>query len=69
LATVSISLVDGGLQEYTEDARFVARLKSLQQQGLEGRKLIESLISDDWAAPPRSVTVRDGDLEITIPYE
>ena len=70
---VSIKLVDGGLQEYTEGDCFVSRLDSLQRQGYEGKKLVHELITDDWGAPPIYVditgtTSKGTAINIRIPY-
>jgi len=71
--TVSIRLVDGGLQEFREGPGFLERLRSLQARGVQGKALIEQLISDDWAAAPEVVIisgVADGEPidDIVIPY-
>ena len=55
---VSIRFVDGGFQEYSESTDFLSRLTELQNQGYEGRELINTLITDDWGAPPLSVNQR-----------
>ena len=69
MTTVSISFVDGSRQDFDEDDSFVQRLRSLQKQGLEGRELIDKLISDDWGPPPRFVTIHGPDVDLTIPYK
>ena len=66
---VSIGFVDGSGDAYEESAAFMRKLKELQSQGLEGRALIEALITDDWGPPPKHVTIVDGDFELTIPYD
>ena len=64
---VSIGLVDGSRPEdYEEDENFMVRLRQLQSQGLEGRDLVDALITDDWGTPPKWVMIQDGDTEITI---
>ena len=72
--TVSIHLVNGGLQEFRERPGFLERLRVLQARGVEGKALIGQLITDDWAAPPRVVIISgvgpDGQRleDILIPY-
>ncbi len=70
---VSIRFVDGGFQEYPESSDFLSRLTELQNQGYEGRELINALISDDWGAPPLSVQIKgkgpDGsEVDLQVPY-
>lgn len=50
MVKVSISLVNGSLQEYSEGDNFVSRLKLLQSQGYQGKALVHELISDDWGS-------------------
>lgn len=74
MVKVSISLVDGSLQEYSEGDNFVSRLKLLQSQGYQGKTLVHELISDDWGPPPRFVhikgTTSEGSkVDVQIPYE
>ena len=71
---VSISLVDGGLQEFEESDSFVLRLDQLRSQGYEGRSLIHELITDDWGAPPVYVkisgkTSKGQEVNEHIPYQ
>jgi hypothetical protein len=71
---VSIRLVNGSLQEFTEGPEFLHKLRSLQSQGLTGQELVDCLISDDWGAPPIVVEIswKDSDgknYEIRIPYD
>ncbi len=70
---VSIKLVDGGLQELTEEDEFICQLEILQNQGYEGKELIHQLLTDDWGAPPVYVdisgTTSNGSVvNIRIPY-
>lgn len=70
---VSIKLVDGGLQELTEDDEFISQLETLKNQGYEGKELIHQLITDDWAAPPvyidiNGTTSNGSVVNIRIPY-
>lgn len=72
-AHVSVRFVDGGFQEWTKGQEFVRLYERFSSEGLTGRRLIDTLISDDWAAPPSSVTIsgtRSSGLpfEVTIPY-
>ena len=73
MVQVSIRFVDGGFQEYSESSDFLSRLTELQNQGYEGRKLINALISDDWGAPPLSVQIKGkgpngSEIDLQIPY-
>ncbi|MBT5105772.1 MAG: hypothetical protein HOM20_06265 [Porticoccaceae bacterium] len=70
---VSVSLVDGGLQEFMENDSFVERLYRLKNQGYEGRALVHELITDDWGAPPLHVrisgkTSKGHEIDEHIPY-
>lgn len=63
-------LVDGGMSEHVVDYAHYQRLVSA---GLEGRRLVDQLISDDWGPPPRSVRLygrlSDGKtIEVVILY-
>ncbi len=49
---VHISTVDGGAQEWVEPDSFYETYRSLYAAGVQGKQLIDQLISDDWAAPP-----------------
>ncbi len=63
---VSTGFVDGSRHDYEEDQNLMVRLKQLQSQGLEGRKLVDALLTDDWGPPPKWVTIQDGETEVTI---
>ena len=49
---VSIQLVNGGLNEFIEPDSIVGKLRRLKSEGLEGKALVDSLITDDWGPPP-----------------
>ncbi|BCV58979.1 hypothetical protein [Shewanella algae] len=71
---VSISLVDGGLQEFEESDSFLQRLDQLKSEGYEGKSLIHELITDDWGAPPLYVkisgkTSQGQEINEHIPYQ
>ena len=59
---VQIHLVNGGLQEFSEHPSIINRLIDLRNDGLSGKQLVDALISDDWGAPPSSVSLT-GTLE------
>lgn len=59
---IIIRFVDGGLQEYNENPLFYKRYEILLKNGLNGKKLIHELITDDWGAPPIAVYI-DGEDE------
>jgi hypothetical protein len=68
--TISIHFIDGGFDQWTDSPALLTKLKSLRSRGLEGKALVHELISDDWAAPPKTVVITDdatGD-EVQIPY-
>ena len=70
---VSIRFVDGSFQEYSESSDFLSKLTELQNQGYEGRELINALITDDWGAPPLSVQIKgkrpdESEVDLQIPY-
>jgi hypothetical protein len=54
---VSVHAVDGSLQEWDAPDAIVKRLRELRGDGLRGRSLIHGLLTDDWAAPPSTVTI------------
>lgn len=71
---VSIRLVDGSLDEYSEGDEFISKLNLLQSEGYEGISLIHELITDDWSAPPIVVdisgeTLKGLKVNVKIPYE
>lgn len=57
MTQVSISLIDGGFQEFEGSDSFAERLNQLKSQGYEGKSLIHELIADDWGAPPVYVKI------------
>jgi hypothetical protein len=57
MVRVSVSAIDGSLQEWDEADDIVTRLLVLQRDGLRGRALVDQLITDDWAAPPLTVKI------------
>ena len=72
---IKIFFVDESITEYDViDPNFSKRLKKLQESGYKGKELINNLISDDWAAPPRTVRIigsdsNDGSIDIRINYK
>jgi len=70
---VTISFVDGSLQELDKGAFFLKKLSELRAQGFSGKELVHALLSDDWGAPPLYVKIKgeseSGEkVDITIPY-
>ncbi|MEJ1164736.1 hypothetical protein V9K97_13600 [Variovorax sp. CCNWLW186] len=55
--TVTIEFVDGSYATNEHPALILATHDKLLQRGLKGRDLIDALLTDDWAAPPRKVTL------------
>lgn len=75
MTKVIIRTVDGGLQEYEDPgSSLVQKLIALQNEGYNGKQLIDLLISDDWGPPPLTVEIKgksvDGaKVNVVIPYE
>jgi hypothetical protein len=74
MLNIQIRHIDGSLNEYSEKESILRDLKILQEQGYEGKELINQLISDDWAAPPTSLKLSGTDangagINIEIFYE
>jgi hypothetical protein len=72
--TVEARLVDGGAQDWVFGPSFLAKLSSLDVQGVTGKKLIHELLTDDWAAPPVVILISWTDAngrfaERKIPYD
>lgn len=70
---VSISFIDGGLQEFEESDSFAEELFLLKSLGHEGKSLVHALLSDDWGAPPVYVkisgtTSKGQEVNEHIPY-
>jgi hypothetical protein len=68
-------LADGSLMDITESNpdKSIVILGRLKAQGLEGKDLVNELITDDWGAPPISVIVKgrmeNGEVfNFTLPY-
>lgn len=73
MINVSISFVDGGLQELSKNNAFGERLLQLQNRGYEGKQLIHALLTDDWGPPPTVITIKGKlnsgkRIDISIPY-
>lgn len=71
--SISVRLVDGSLALFDAEPDILERLNTFQLQGLEGKKLIDKLLSDDWGPPPLFVEIKgnsiSGDkINIKIPY-
>lgn len=71
--SISVRLVDGSLALFDAEPDILERLNTFQLQGLEGKELINKLLSDDWGPPPLSVEISgnlvNGDkINIKIPY-
>lgn len=73
MLTVSVRTVDGGGQDWTEPDSLYAKLLSLRESGLKGRRLVDALLTDDWGPPPTGVSLKgelaDGTLvDEYLPY-
>ena len=71
--TITVELVDGRRREWQVDPRFLAAFRGLRQRGINGRRLIDELITDDWPVVPRLVTISGVDADgerivYRIPY-
>ncbi len=74
MITVEIRFVNGAYQEFTVPESIIDRLYALRRNGVEGKDLVHSLLSDDWVPPPRTVkfvgTLADGKrVEESIVYQ
>ena len=72
--TITIRHVDGSLTPpRNEPESILHKLKALQDRGLEGKRLINELLTDDWAAPPQVVHISgvvDGKrVDISLHYD
>jgi hypothetical protein len=50
LVHVAVHLVDGGIQEWAASVDIVERIAEARSRGLEGKRLVHEVITDDWAA-------------------
>jgi hypothetical protein len=55
---VSVRTVDGGLQEFDEPDSIFEKLSALRHDGYAGKKLIHTLLTDDWGPPPVGVRIK-----------
>jgi hypothetical protein len=46
--TVSVRLSDGGLDAIRLGPEFLVQLQALQARGLEGKRLVDKILTDDW---------------------
>ena len=68
-AKAQIRFVDGSADECDVD---LGKYQRLLASGLRGKRLINTLLTDDWGPPPLVVTLIGGDLggeEIVIAYD
>jgi hypothetical protein len=54
---VAIEYADGSYSEDDLPLGILAKYDRLVQQGLDGRALVDKLITDDWASPPVRVVM------------
>jgi hypothetical protein len=71
--TIMVELVDGRQRQWQVSPSFLVALRGLRQRGINGRRLIHELITDDWPVLPRLVTIsgvdEDGEhIIFRIPY-
>jgi hypothetical protein len=59
MSTVNVKahLINGGLLEWQMGPEFLEKLDRLRRNGLEGKRLINELLTDDWGAPPTVVVI------------
>ena len=68
--SIEIRFVDGGLDDSISGDHYLQNYRKLKAEGYEGKKLIHELLTDDWGAPPHTVTIReDSRVVAVIPYE
>lgn len=70
---VEARLVDGSTQDFRFGESFIFEMNQLKTQGINGKELIHSLLTDDWGAPPLYVLVTGTDqngvvINEPIPY-
>lgn len=55
---ITVYYVDGSMSELDEPNSIIEKLYSLEHSGLNGKSLINSLITDDWGCPPKFVSIK-----------
>lgn len=70
---VEARLVDGSTQDFRFGESFILEMNRLKAQGINGKALIHSLLTDDWGAPPLYILVTGVDqngavINERIPY-
>ncbi len=76
LLRLEVHTVDGGILDIPEDNpdEFMKKLSDLRTSGLEGKRLLNQLITDDWGVPPLLVLVKGKykngeEINFTLPYD
>lgn len=54
---VEVNFVDGGAMDWAVPDSILHDLARLRRGGLDGRELVDALLTDDWGPPPRTVTI------------
>jgi hypothetical protein len=54
---VEVNTVNGGAMDWPVPDSILDKLARLRRDGLEGRDLVHELLTDDWGAPPRGVSI------------
>jgi len=74
MATIKNYFVNDTYREFEEnDPDFIKHLEKLLQMGFEGKELIDTLITDDWGAPPLTVKLegtnsKSENINLSVPY-
>lgn len=55
---ITVYYVNGKMSEWDEPNSIIKKLYNIEQSGLSGKSLINSLITDDWGCPPKFVVSR-----------
>ena len=55
---ITVYYVNGKMSEWDEPNSIIKNLYNIEQSGLSGKSLINSLITDDWGCPPKFVSIK-----------
>ncbi len=58
---IEIRQVDGGYHEFSGDDELYQRMLALQNEGIRGKELIDSLLPGERSSPPTVVTLHGTD--------
>ena len=55
---ITVYYVNGKMSEWDEPNSIIKKLYNIEQSGLSGKSLINSLFTDDWGCPPIFVSIK-----------